>query len=75
MGSYYDIDAILADSQKVACTFNIEAPGLGFLAGDSNRDVSNSRCSSSTYLLTLLTELSRSRKGVRFPYHSGWRDT
>ena len=39
MGSYYDVDAILADAQKVPCTFEIDVPGLGFLDGSSNRDV------------------------------------
>ena len=40
MGSYYDVDAILADTQKVPCPFYIDAPGLGFLDGNSIRDVS-----------------------------------
>ena len=39
MGSYYDVDAILADAQKVPCTFEIDAPRLGFLDGNATRDV------------------------------------
>ncbi|PMD62087.1 GINS complex, Psf3 component [Hyaloscypha bicolor E] len=29
--SYYDIDAILTDNQKVPCTFNLTLPHLGYL--------------------------------------------
>ncbi|RDW68301.1 DNA replication complex GINS protein psf3 [Coleophoma crateriformis] len=29
--SYYDVDAILTDAQKVPCTFELDVPGLGFL--------------------------------------------
>ncbi|KAL3426742.1 DNA replication complex GINS protein psf-3 [Phlyctema vagabunda] len=29
--SYYDIDAILTDAQKVPCTFELDIPGLGYL--------------------------------------------
>ncbi|KAH8890327.1 DNA replication complex GINS protein psf-3 [Thozetella sp. PMI_491] len=29
--SYYDIDAILTDAEKVPCTFEIEVPELGYL--------------------------------------------
>jgi GINS complex subunit 3 len=39
MSSYYDIDAILTDAQKVPCTFEITVPGLGHIEGDSGRDV------------------------------------
>lgn len=28
---YYSLDAILAENQKIECTFNIEVPGLGYL--------------------------------------------
>jgi len=38
--SYYDIDAILTDAQKVPCTFEITIPGLGYLEGNPNDDVS-----------------------------------
>ena len=40
MGSYYDIDAILTDAQKVPCTFEIDVPGLGFIDGNAGADVS-----------------------------------
>ncbi|CCX33030.1 Similar to DNA replication complex GINS protein psf3; acc. no. Q4WQ54 [Pyronema omphalodes CBS 100304] len=33
--SYYDIDAILTDSQKVPCTFEVDVPGLGYLESSS----------------------------------------
>ncbi|KAG4420424.1 DNA replication protein [Cadophora malorum] len=29
--SYYDIDAILTDAQKVPCTFELDVPNLGYL--------------------------------------------
>jgi GINS complex subunit 3 len=32
--SYYDIDAILTDSQKLPCTFELDVPGLGYLEGN-----------------------------------------
>ncbi|KAA6410891.1 MAG: DNA replication complex GINS PSF3 [Lasallia pustulata] len=37
--SYYDIDAILTDAQKVPCTFELDVPGLGFLDGNSGGDI------------------------------------
>ncbi|KAI5842918.1 hypothetical protein DFP73DRAFT_579035 [Morchella snyderi] len=37
--SYYDIDAILTDAQKVPCIFEITIPGLGYLEGNSNTDI------------------------------------
>lgn len=39
MGSYYDVDAILTDAQKVPCTFEIDVPGLGFIDGHAGTDV------------------------------------
>ena len=39
MGSYYNVDAILTDAQKVPCTFEINAAGLGFLDGNAGADV------------------------------------
>ena len=39
MGSYYDIDAILTDAQKVPCTFEIDVPGLGYIDGNASGDV------------------------------------
>lgn len=38
--SYYDIDAILTDAQKVPCTFELEIPGLGYLDDNAGGDVS-----------------------------------
>lgn len=39
MGSYYDIDAILTDAQKVPCTFDLDIPGLGYLDDNAGGDV------------------------------------
>ena len=39
MGSYYNVDAILTDAQKVPCTFEIDVPGLGFVDGHAGTDV------------------------------------
>ena len=39
MGSYYDIDAILTDAQKVPCTFDLDIPGLGYLDENAGGDV------------------------------------
>ncbi|OAL68083.1 DNA replication complex GINS protein PSF3 [Trichophyton rubrum] len=36
--SYYDVDAILTDSQKVPCTFELDVPKLGFLDGNAGGD-------------------------------------
>lgn len=40
MGSYYDIDAILTDAQKLPATFTISVPGLGILDDNAGGDVS-----------------------------------
>ncbi|KAH8697594.1 putative GINS complex subunit Psf3 [Talaromyces proteolyticus] len=37
--SYYDIDAILTDGQKLPCTFELEVPGLGFLEGNPGENI------------------------------------
>lgn len=39
MATYYDIDAILTDAQKVPCTFELDVPGLGYLEGNPGQDV------------------------------------
>lgn len=39
MGSYYDVDAILTDAQKVPCTFELTVPGLGYLEGNMSGDI------------------------------------
>ncbi|KAJ9498682.1 DNA replication protein [Exophiala xenobiotica] len=33
--SYYDVDAILTDTQKLPCTFQLDVPGLGYLDGNA----------------------------------------
>lgn len=40
--SYYDVDAILTDSQKLPCTFELDVPGLGYLDGNPGQTVSMS---------------------------------
>ena len=37
--SYYDVDAILTDAQKVPCTFELNVPGLGYLEGNMTGDM------------------------------------
>ncbi|KAJ5440892.1 GINS complex [Penicillium cf. griseofulvum] len=37
--SYYDIDSILTDAQKLPCTFELEVPGLGILEGNAGEDI------------------------------------
>ncbi|KAJ6090150.1 hypothetical protein N7486_008965 [Penicillium sp. IBT 16267x] len=37
--SYYDIDSILTDAQKLPCTFELEVPGLGVLEGNPGEDI------------------------------------
>ncbi|KAL1960112.1 hypothetical protein VTO42DRAFT_284 [Malbranchea cinnamomea] len=37
--SYYDVDAILTDAQKIPCTFELDVPGLGFLDENSGEDI------------------------------------
>ncbi|KAF1991961.1 DNA replication complex GINS protein PSF3 [Aulographum hederae CBS 113979] len=39
MSSYYDIDAILTDAQKVLCTFELTVPGLGYIDGNEGGDM------------------------------------
>ena len=39
MASYYDVNAILTDAEKVPCTFNLDLPGLGFLDENPGEDV------------------------------------
>ncbi|CAF9918772.1 MAG: DNA replication protein [Gomphillus americanus] len=34
MASYYSVDAILTDAQKVPCAFELDLPGLGFIDGN-----------------------------------------
>ncbi|KAF9888021.1 DNA replication protein [Aspergillus nanangensis] len=37
--SYYDIDSILTDGQKLPCTFELEVPGLGILEGNPGDNI------------------------------------
>ncbi|KAJ5606200.1 hypothetical protein N7510_008981 [Penicillium lagena] len=37
--SYYDVDSILTDAQKLPCTFELEVPGLGILEGNPGEDI------------------------------------
>ncbi|TFK55858.1 GINS complex Psf3 component [Heliocybe sulcata] len=36
---YYSIDSILAENQKIQCTFKVEIPDMGHLDGGSERDI------------------------------------
>ena len=37
--SYYDLNAILTDSQKIPCTFELTVPSLGYLGGNAGEDI------------------------------------
>ena len=39
MSSYYDLNSILTDSQKVPCTFELAVPGLGYLSGNPGTSI------------------------------------
>ncbi|KAH7887901.1 hypothetical protein F5I97DRAFT_1804471 [Phlebopus sp. FC_14] len=36
---YFSIDAILAENQKIQCTFKVDIPDMGHLGGGSDRDI------------------------------------
>lgn len=36
---YYSLDALLSETQKVPCSFNLDVPNMGHLEGTSERDV------------------------------------
>jgi GINS complex subunit 3 len=38
--AYYSLDQLLAENQKIPCIFNIAVPGMGYLEGTNERDVS-----------------------------------
>lgn len=71
--SYYDIDAILTDSQKLPCTFELDVPGLGYLDGNAGGTVSRierldkSECleNVSKYLQTNLCVLLQIKAGTK----------
>ncbi|KAF9246935.1 hypothetical protein BU15DRAFT_84527 [Melanogaster broomeanus] len=37
---YFSIDGILAENQKIQCTFKVDIPDMGYLGGGSDRDAS-----------------------------------
>ena len=37
--NYFDLDDILADSEKIPCRFNITVPGLGYLEGNPGKAI------------------------------------
>lgn len=37
--SYFDLDDILADGEKIPCRFNMTVPGLGYLEGNAGKDI------------------------------------
>lgn len=39
---YFSIEAILAENQKIQCTFKHEIPGMGHLGGGTERDIAMS---------------------------------
>ncbi|MCJ1480908.1 DNA replication protein [Schaereria dolodes] len=39
MSSYYNVDTILTDAQKIPCTFELEVPGLGYIDGSAGGDM------------------------------------
>ncbi|EDK47344.1 hypothetical protein LELG_05525 [Lodderomyces elongisporus NRRL YB-4239] len=39
MSSYYDLDDILADAEKLPCSFNHTVPGLGYLEGNPGKSI------------------------------------
>lgn len=36
---YYSVDSILAENQKIQCTFKVDIPDMGHLDGGNERDV------------------------------------
>jgi GINS complex subunit 3 len=50
--SYYDVDAILTDSQKLPCTFELDVPGLGYLEGNAGGTVRSLSPFLSTHKIT-----------------------
>jgi GINS complex subunit 3 len=54
--SYYDVDAILTDSQKLPCTFQLDVPGLGYLDGSPGETVCT-LLSNEEYLRERLTRI------------------
>lgn len=36
---YYSIDSILAENQKIQCTFKVDVPDMGHLDGGNEQDI------------------------------------
>ena len=71
MSSYYDIDAILTDAQKVPCTFDIDVPGLGYLDENPGGDVLIHFSLDEHTTLQSLIWYSRSNPARASPFPSG----
>ncbi|PSR73561.1 hypothetical protein PHLCEN_2v10480 [Hermanssonia centrifuga] len=41
---YYSIDSILAENQKILCTFKVDIPDMGHLDGGTGHDVRAPSC-------------------------------
>jgi hypothetical protein len=54
--SYYDIDAILTDAQKLPCTFELDVPGLGYLDGNAGGTVRSQKSSTFSGIITGVRE-------------------
>lgn len=67
--SYYDIDAILTDAQKLPCTFELEILGLGYLDGNEGGSVRSAAHSGSHYVST--DQMQRSKQEPKSTYQSG----
>jgi GINS complex subunit 3 len=63
--SYYDIDAILTDAQKVPCTFELTVPGLGYVEGNMSGDMKQG---SKVELPLWLGEMLALRYFILFPF-------
>ena len=57
MASYYSVDAILTDAQKVPCKFELDVPGLGFIDGSVGADVRINQYTMLPYLIPPIPSL------------------
>ncbi|KAI4115547.1 MAG: hypothetical protein LQ338_007840 [Usnochroma carphineum] len=57
--SYYDIDAILTDAQKIPCTFELAVPGLGFLDENPGGDIPSAQPIPTPLYLAILLAIQR----------------
>lgn len=52
---YWDPEDVLAETQRVPCTFNVDLPGMGFLEGTDEADVrKNARAELPYWMAALL---------------------